>query len=221
MAIETYGRARPDFEPDAKQLNAVKGFLVALIDWQGLDCSASSAEPAFPDVSWGWLARNVPNANQRVNELVEAGWVWVTDWGSDYSASMGLDDPAIDWLEANLGMPKVESEEYLDEAFQAWVKREIKPTFTRKGHRDGRSGSKEVKNHNQDRAATALHAGGSREGNAAAHSPLQQGRHEGRELRGLSSPHHPPHRRGLIRCPILTPTISQPSCAKPENAPQQ
>ena len=58
---------------------------------------------------------------------------------------MGLDDPAIDWLEANLGMPKVESEEYLDEAFQAWVKREIKPTFTRKGHRDGRSGSKEVK----------------------------------------------------------------------------
>ena len=145
MAIGTYGRARPDFEPDAKQLNAVKGFLVALIDWQGLDCSASSAEPAFPDVSWGWLARNVPNANQRVNELVEAGWVWVTDWGSDYSASMGLDDPAIDWLEANLGMPKVESEEYLDEAFQAWVKREIKPTFTRKGHRDGRSGSKEVK----------------------------------------------------------------------------
>src|SRR5215210_6180995 len=138
MGMIQFAEASPDFQPDAKQLNAVKGFLVALIDVQGLE-EASSNE-AFPDVAWRWLARNVPDANQRVNELVAAGWVWVIEWGGDFSATLGLDVPALDWLEANLGMPKVEAEEeYCGEAFQAWVKREIEPTFRRRLRRgDGK-----------------------------------------------------------------------------------
>ena len=99
-----YVRSRkidPNFVPNAKQINAIKGMIIGAIEDPFLDgCSV------YGDVQldWHWISANIPAANPRMNELIEADFIWQREWAEgDYT--FGFNPEAYDWIATNFAFP--------------------------------------------------------------------------------------------------------------------
>lgn len=96
----------PNFWPSFEQINALRGFVFGAVE----DNDFINTGEMFPDVSFGWLEKNVPGAQQILFDLLANGMVWYAQWEAWEGArgsweNFGLTEAGIDFLREYAGMP--------------------------------------------------------------------------------------------------------------------
>ncbi|MGO4172494.1 hypothetical protein [Bosea sp. TAF32] len=96
----------PNFWPSFEQMNALRGFVFGAIE----DDDFINTGEVFPDVSFDWLQRNVPGAQQILFDLVANGLVWYSQWEAWEGArgmweNFGLTEAGLRYLREYAGMP--------------------------------------------------------------------------------------------------------------------
>ncbi|HEV2603334.1 MAG TPA: hypothetical protein VGU24_06700 [Microvirga sp.] len=110
-----------NFTPNPRQINAIRGLFIAAFDDDSY--FNGSLGGIFPEIDFMWIKANIPNGNARMNELIEAGFVW--QWRAfegDYA--LGLTTGALEWAQSHLGMPAIPDDKSLQDVpeIEAWAK---------------------------------------------------------------------------------------------------
>lgn len=91
----------PGFVPNEKQINAIKGMIIGAIESPFLDGCSVYGEV---QLDWAWVSANIPAANPRMNELIEAGFIWQREWAEgDYT--FGFKPEAYGWIAKHFEFP--------------------------------------------------------------------------------------------------------------------
>lgn len=107
MGIVSKNFLNASFVPNEKQVNAIKGFLIAYVDCGTFEGGHSGEDT--PDLDWQWLFENIPAANDRVDELLNAGFLWQHQWmgwNEEGDYALGLTEDGVEWAHVNLGLPR-------------------------------------------------------------------------------------------------------------------